>query len=245
MTDISPRAAARIAGIGYAAIFLLAIFANVAVRLRLVVPDDPTATVSNLAGSATLVRLGIAAFLVVFLLDIAIAWALYVVFRPTGTQRSLLAAWFRLTYTAFLGVAVLFLVLALQLATGAGYLEGSGDLGTGAMLALDAFNTTWLIGLAGFGIHLVLVGRIMLTSRMAPRLLGAVLVAAGAAYVMDTFAHVLLANYADYQSVFLALVALPSVVGELGFTIWLLARAGRGERVNTRSPSPAPAATPA
>lgn len=229
LTDASPRTAARIAGIGYAAIFVLALFANFAVRMRLVVPDDAAATVANIVASEGLFRLGLAAFVVIFVLDVAIAWALYVLFRPAGRQRSLLAAWFRLTYTVFLGVAVVFMFAALQLATDATYLSAyqPDALNAGVLLALDAFDYTWLVGLVAFGFHLILVGRMILTSRMAPRLLGAVLAVAGAAYVVDTLARNLLASYADYANLFLVVVAVPSVIGELAFTIWLLTRGGR------------------
>lgn len=229
LTDTTPRAAARIAGLGYATIFLLAIFANFAVKMRLVVPDDPAATVANLAGSAGLVRAGIAAFAVVFLLDIAIAWALYVLLRPTSPRRSLHAAWFRLAYTVFLGVGAMFLYLALRLATESSYLDALGAQahGSAVMLALEAFDYTWLVGLAAFGVHLVLVGRLLVSSGAAPRPLGWVLMVAGAAYVVDTFAHTLLVDYASYANVFLAMVAIPSIVGELAFTVWLLARGGR------------------
>jgi hypothetical protein len=129
-------------------------------------------------------------------LDVAIAWALSVVFRPAGRRRSLLAAWFRLTYTAFLGVAVVFLFLALQLAIGSGYLEayGTDQLSAGVMLALEAINVTWLIGLACFGVHLVLIGRMIIDTGIAPRLLGLLLSVAGSAYLVDTFAHALLSD---------------------------------------------------
>jgi hypothetical protein len=63
--------------------------------------------------------------------------------------------------------------------------------------------------------------------RIAPRIPGILLAVAGVAYVFDTLANVLVSNYADYEMVFLLIVALPSIVGELAFTVWLLARAGR------------------
>jgi Domain of unknown function (DUF4386) len=49
----------------------------------------------------------------------------------------------------------------------------------------------------------------------------------GTAYVTDTVAHALLANYADYQTVFLVIVAVPSLIGELWFALWLLLRGGK------------------
>ncbi len=240
MHDTTTRSAARVAGTGYLSIFFLAILSEFVVRQRLVVPADPVATAANVAGSAGLVRVGIAGYAVIFLLDVAIAWGLYVMFRPAAAQRSLLAAWFRLAYTVFLGVAAVFMFLALQLATGAGYAGmAAAQRNTWLMLTLDAFDYTWLVGLAAFGVHLVLVGRIMVTTGTGPRWLGWVLSVAGAAYVLDTLAHTLLSTYADHADLFLVLVAVPSVVGELAFTVWLLARAGHsGQPVGERRGQP-------
>ena len=225
--DTTRRSAALWAGLGYAALFVLAILANFGVRTRLVDPDDPAATLGNLAANESLVRLSMAAFALVFVIDIVVAWALYVVLSPEGPRRSLLAAWLRLGYTVLLGVAVTFMFLALELATtDSGALEPAARE-TGVMLALDAFDITWLVGLLAFGAHLIIVGRILLTWRGGPRMLGAVLAVAGAAYIADTLAHLVLVDYARYADILLAMVAVPSVVAELWFTIWLLTRARR------------------
>jgi len=229
LTETSPRTAARIAGFGYLILFVLGIFANFFVRTGLIEPDDAATTFTNIANSEFLFRTGLLSFLIIFLLDVVIAWALYVLFRSISKELSLLTAWFRLVYTVFLGVAVIFFFAVLRLVEGAEYLTAfdTGQLDAHAMLLLDAFNYTWLIGLASFGIHLILIGYLMLKSRVAPRLLGVVLTIAGAAYIVDTVAISLLSNYADYESVFLVIVALPAVVAELGFTIWLLTRGGK------------------
>jgi len=239
LTETSPRQAARIAGVGYLLLFVLAIFANFFVRERLIDPSDAAATFANIAESEFLFRSGVISFLIVFVLDVVIAWALYIVFKRVSRGVSLLTAWFRLVYTVFLGVAVIFLFLVLQMVGGAEYLAAfdAGQLDAQAMLLLDAFNYTWLIGLAVFGIHLMLVGYMMLASRIAPRILGIVLAVAGAAYVIDTTAISLLANYANYENVFLAIVAVPSVVAELAFAVWLLR--GGGVQPGSR-PSSAP-----
>jgi len=229
LTDIAPRKAALIAGFGYLLIFVLAIFANFFVREQLVDPDDAAATFANVADSEFLFRLGLVAFLIVFVADVVIAWALYIVFRGVNTSVSLLAAWFRLVYTAFLGVALIFFFVVLQLASGAAYLAAfeQGALEAQAMLSLEAFDYAWLIGLVSFGLHLMLLGYLMLSSGVAWRVLGLLLTVAGAAYIFDTLAHALLADYTDYASVFLLIVAVPSVVAELTFAVWLLARGGR------------------
>lgn len=243
--DTSPRTAARIAGLGYAALFVLAVFANFFVRERLVDMDDPAATVENLVADQSLYRAGLAAFVIVFLIDVAVAWALYVLLKPAGSARSLVAAWFRLVHTVFLGVGVTSMFLALQFATDGTLAAGldAGQRESWTLLALELFNYTWLIGLAAFGAHLILVGRLV-ASGLGSRLLGLLLAVAGGAYVLDTFAYTLLADYADHANLFLAIVAVPSVVAELGFTIWLLKRgwAARPELLAGLSSTPGPTA---
>jgi hypothetical protein len=149
---------------------------------------------------------------------------LYVLFKRVSQELSLVTAWFRIVYTVFLGVAVIFFYQALQLISGAQFLTvfDTGQLEAQALLALDTFNSTWLIGLLAFGVHLVLLGWLLLKSHAAPRLLGYVLMVAGAAYVADTTAHTLLSNYVDYETVFLAIVAIPAVIAEGWMALWLL-----------------------
>ena len=224
--DTQPRMAARIAGLSYLALFVLALFANFFVRERLVDLDDAAATFQNIASSEMLFRSGMVAFLAIFLLDVVIAWALYVVFRGVGEQVSRLAAWFRLTYTVMLGVALVFFFLVIQLVTGSTDLGGvdQAQIDGQVMLFLDAFNFAWLIGLAAFGIHLILIAKLMLGSRIAPRALGIIIAIAGSAYVFDTVAKGMIASYDDYAAIFLAIVAIPSIIGELWFGVWLLMR---------------------
>ena len=91
---------------------------------------------------------------------------------------------------------------------------------------LEAFNYAWPIGLACFGIYLILLGYMIFASRLAHRALGILLAIAGAAYLIDTVANAVISNYSDHETLFLVLVAVPAIVGELAFTIWLLARGG-------------------
>ncbi|MFW2382188.1 MAG: DUF4386 domain-containing protein [Acidimicrobiales bacterium] len=229
----SRRQAAWIAGIGYVLLFGLAIFANFVVREGLVVADDATATAANIAESNGLFRLGLVSFLAIFVIDVVVAWALYIVFRNQHRDLSLVAAWFRLVYTVFLGVAAVFLFQALAFYDSVAVSEvlDTADRNAQAMVSLDLFNSAWMIGLAAFGVHLIVLGVLVTRSKEAPRWLGLVMVLAGLAYIVDTTAHSILVNYSDYATSFTALVAIPSVVGEGWFGLWLLLRAGKSETV--------------
>ena len=62
-------------------------------------------------------RLGVLAWLLVVVLDVVVAWALYRVFRPVSPAVSMLTAVFRLVYTAVFLVAVGQLLRALDVLT--------------------------------------------------------------------------------------------------------------------------------
>jgi len=225
----SSRSAALTAGAGYILIFLLAIFANFFVKEGLIVPGDAAATADNILKSPGLFRGGMVSFMVIFLVDIPIAWGLYILLRPVHRDFSLLAAWFRLVYTVFLGMALVFYFQALQYLDGASFMSSLNheQLQASAMVALESFNFIWLIGLTAFGVHLVAVGALLLQSSVAPKILCWMLILAGSTYIIDTTAHILLPDYSDFAGIFLAIVAVPSVLGEGWFGLWLLLRGGK------------------
>lgn len=223
-SDTARATAALWAGIGYAALFVLAILANFTVVQPVKTAGSAAASLEAIAADPGAFRLAVLAFTAIFVIDVVIAWALHVILRPTGEMRSLLAAWMRLTYTVLLGAGVAFLHLAGQLATGA--IETSDGAGLVALL-LEAFDITWLIGLVAFGAHLLIIGAILFRTRLAPRALGIGLMIAGAAYIADTVAHLVVADYASIAGVMLAVVAIPSMLSELGLTVWLFVAARR------------------
>ncbi|HMK06211.1 MAG TPA: DUF4386 domain-containing protein, partial [Flavobacterium sp.] len=90
---------AAIAGIAYGGMFQ-----------KLYIVDDANATLTNLTGSSSLFRLFILLFLIVLILDLIVAWALYVFFKHVNEPLSLLSALFRLMYCALFGVSFLSLI---------------------------------------------------------------------------------------------------------------------------------------
>jgi Co/Zn/Cd efflux system component len=60
-----------------------------------------------------------------------------------------------------------------------------------------------------------------------PVIIGIFLVVASAGYLIDSTAHFLLPNYNDYKTVFMLIVAVPGVIGELSLAFWLLIKGVR------------------
>jgi hypothetical protein len=240
--DIAQRQAARIAGSAYLIIFVLAFFANFFVLDRLREPGDAAATVANIADSEGLFRGGIVAFMAVFVADAVVAWALYIFFRRVSRDLSLLTAWFRLLYTAMFGITLLNLAVVVLLVGGAdtAMALGAGQRDAQAMLFLDAYEYGWAIALVCFGVHLVLLGFLVLRTDYAPRIIGILLVVAGVGYLVDSLARLLLLNYENYSDFFLLLVAVPAIAGELSLTGWLLLRGGKEPADHARARQPLP-----
>jgi hypothetical protein len=199
------RTLSIIAGISYLIIFFAAIFANFFALESII--QAPKETVEN---NDLIVRIGIIAFLITVVFDVIVAWALKELYR--NHPLTLLSTYFRMMHAAIMGVAIFALPLALK--------ETTQD---NILLQVDTFNYIWLIGLFFFGIHLTLLSKIAIV----PKFIKIFLAIAGVMYVADTVAHFLLSNYSDYASIFLILVAIPSIFGEMSFALWLLIKGGR------------------
>ena len=81
---------------------ILAPFAQFGVLATLIVPADAAATTANIAASFGLFGSAIAAFLVVAILDVVVAWGMYVLLRPVNERLALVVAWLRVVYAVAL-----------------------------------------------------------------------------------------------------------------------------------------------
>lgn len=233
IADISLRQAAIIGGVAYLIMTVVALFANFFIRSSLIVWGDAATTANNIIDSESLFRIGIASFAVMLVCDVLVAWALFVFLKPVNKSLSILTAWFRLVYTSIHGIALVGLVLALLLLTSADYstVFETGQLNALALLFLNGHEHGWIIGEVFFGFHLFLLGYLVYRSDYIPRILGAFLIVGGLAYLTNDFANFLLANYADYEAALIMVVAVPSMIGELGLAVWLLVK---GRKVQLR-----------
>lgn len=205
---ITPRQLALIAGGSYVVIFFTAIFANFFVLESLTNPPMGIVSISEF-----MVRLGIMAFLLAAVFDLLVAWALYDLYK--SHPFSLPSTYFRAAHAIIMAIAV-FALFNVSLVGSAEVLSAKVDL----------FNNIWLVGLFFFGVHLLFLSQIVKHIRFIPYLL----FAAGAMYMVDTTAHFLLLNYNDYASIFLTLVAIPSILGEMSFALWLLVKGGKNNQ---------------
>ena len=230
--DWSPNRSVRtgsvIAGAGILLLAALAAVGQLVVIEGLVTDGDAAKTSRDILASEGLFRFGIASWYVVAILDLVVSWALLQVFSPVDRGIARLAAWTRLAYTAVLVVSVSQLAGVPSLLRSDDYSAAFGEeqLQAQAMLKIDTFNDLWIAALVLFGVHLFLLGYLALRSGYVPKVIGVLLVVAGAGYLFDSFGTVLSQGSP-------IVVSTVTFVGEFVLACWLVIR---GRRVSLTIP---------
>jgi hypothetical protein len=206
----SQRTASLVAGVALTLIAVIASLGNFIALEPLITPGDAAKTAEDILNSEAQFRWGIAALIIAAVLDIIVAGALLALFEPVSRNVSMLAAFFRVAYTA------VFLVAIIQLLVAVGLLGDPAE----AMQAIDAYNTIWLVGLIFFGVHLLLIGYLAYRSGYMAKVFGILLVVAGLGYLADGFVAVLVPNPSVSIGQF-------TFVGEVALMFWLLIRGSR------------------
>jgi hypothetical protein len=206
----SLRTASLTAGLALAVMAFLAAFGVFGAVDALVTPGNAAKTAADIAGSQSLFRWGIASLILVAVLDVIVAGALFTLFAPVNRSVSLMAAGFRVAYAAVYLVAIIQLVLALGLL---------GDPAQ-ALRAIDVYSTIWQVGLIFFGVHLLLIGYLAYRSGFMAKVFGILLVVAGLGYLADGFVLVLVPSPAISIGQF-------TFVGEVALIFWLLIKGTR------------------
>ena len=214
---VTLRQAALIAGFAY--LLNPVSYAEISIYPKLVAANDAALTLQNISAHLGLFAAAILCYIISFIGDVIIAWALYVLLAPVNRALSLLAAWCQLVYAAVALCSVFSLLNVYHLLVTPYYLTlfGSGQLQAQVWFQLHSFHYEWSMSLIIFGIHLVLLGYLIYRSGYIPWILGVLLVISGLGWMIDGLGPYLLPNV---NTGFTFVTAF----GELFFTFWLLIR---------------------
>ncbi len=133
--------------------------------------------------------------------DAGVALLFYKLLRPINRSLSLLAASLRLIFVAFMAVNTL------------------NYFGVTALFqhvhSPSAFDFGYGVALIPFGLHCLLTGYLIFNSTFLPRVLGVLMMVAGAAYLLFLSPQL-------GSRLFFPWIAVPAVIGEASLTLWLL-----------------------
>ena len=224
--ELSGQRLARTAGL---LVLLSAVFGGLGegyIPRRIIVAGDASATVLNIMTHPTLFRLGFATYLVEGICDVALALLFYRLLKPAGKNLALFAAFLGLVATALYAVAEAFYFAPTVILSGADYLKtfSPEQLNTLALLSLRLFGRIAEIFFVFYGLASVIRGYLIYRSGYLPRILGVLVMIAGAGFILENVAIVLAPAYAS------GYLLVPVGIAGLSLMFWLLVKGVDGPK---------------
>lgn len=215
-----PRLLARIAGAFYLIITACALFAYMYVRGQLVVPGDMAQTAANIVAQEQLWRLGFAAAVIVVMLNLPLGFILFELLKVVNPRVALLALLFIIASSTLEAVNLTNYfgpLLPLTLPEYASAFEPD-ELQALARGPLRYFGTGFGVSLAYFGVFCLLTGYLIFKSGFFPRLIGVLMIVAGA-YYLTNYSFLPFLDLPDIPYIGLL---RPTLVAEVALALWLL-----------------------
>ncbi len=212
---------ARVAGFIYLLLAVSAPFGLLYVPGKLIVRGDATATADNIRASGGLLRIGIASELFHQAVAIFLLLALYRLFKAVDERQAVLMV----ILGSLVSVPIMFLnvlneIAALALVSGADFLKAfdKSQLDALAYLFLRLHGQGITVASIFWGLWLFPFGILVIRSGFIPRVLGVLLMIAGAAYLVSSFTSIVLPQYAGAVNQ----VAMILEVAEVPIVFWLV-----------------------
>lgn len=211
----------RLAGLFYL-IFIVTFTLASYVRSAIIVSGDAAATAHNISANELLFRLGFVTEIISAMFFVLAAWALYLLLRPVRKDLALLFLLLNLGGVVVECANMLNLFSALQLVSGADYLNvfPPGQLQAQAMLYLDLYSNGFMIAQMFYGTWLVPLGYLVYRSGFLPRPLGILLIIDFLGVMVWFLQFFLLPGSSEISYPGLAV----SFVAEVSLTVWLLVK---------------------
>jgi hypothetical protein len=227
---------ARIAGLCYLMVIAGGLFAEGLVLGSLVVPGDAAATARAVAADEALWRWGVAVHLLYLIPAVVVNVIVCGLFKPVGPTLARLALVFSLAGVTVEAASLLQLYVPLAMVEEGGALAalGQGQRQAVSYLAISLYSTGFGFALLFFAGFCVLVGVLILRSLLVPGVLGAMMIVAGACYVVNTLALLLSPALSDRL---VPGILLPILLAELSLALWLVVKGVKVEAPEARDSS--------
>jgi hypothetical protein len=204
------------------------IFAEDAVRSKLIVYGDGAATANNIVASEGLFRIGFMSDLLSAVFFLLSAWALYVLLKPVNENLALLFVLLILGGVAIQCINMLNQFAALLLLSGADYLKvfQADELQALAMLFLNLYKNGFIIAQVFYGAWLFPLGYLVFKSGFLPRILGILLMIDCFGVLIWFFQFFLFPGYEviTYPGLIVSLIA------EFSLALWLLIMGAKDQK---------------
>ena len=227
----SPETSARLAGALWLiviAVSIVSIFINPSVATS----GSPAQTAASLLAAETPYRLAFTLLFFGSLCYLGVTALLYELLRPVNRSVALFGAFASLAGLTIGAASSVNALAALDL------LKEASIAGPAAANQLQTIAQVFLrdgpefkVGMVFFGLHVASTGYLILRSTFLPRIIGGVLVAGGASYIISSFATFV----APAVGARLSPLVIPiAILGEGSLTLWLLFKGVNAEKYSSQ-----------
>lgn len=209
----------RLAAIAYLGTIIFGIFAQV-VALGRLEGFEPGQVTGLITGVGSLYRVGIVCELAMLACYLVVTAVFYAAFRPRDRTLSLIAALFSLTGIAVLAAGIVQLTGPLFILADSPVVASVWQA-EASTTSLRLHGSGYTISLVFFGVYCLMIGGLIIRSRLIPPLVGLLMAFAGLCYLGNSLRVLLAIPFpADMASYLL----LPGLIGEGAISLWLLAK---------------------
>ncbi len=223
------RKTARTTGLWYLGLAITGILSYLLIRPRIFVATDPAATFTNIVDREALARLGLSLELAMIVIQAALAVSFYRLFRSINQTAAWALAAFGMANAIAILASAAYWATTLSVAHNL-HLVPEGDAVAVTQLLHQLSSNTWGVAAIFFGLWLIPMGYIALTSGLMPKWLGRTLIVGGLGYVASA-----LVNYgvADTPRWLVEGLTIPATVGEFWMIGYLLIKGVRTLQPNS------------
>lgn len=222
MTSLSNKGKARIAGAIYLIVVITGIFSLGYVPNKLIVWNDSLRTFHNISSTELLFRLGILSSLLCYTSFTFLPISLYDLFKHSNKSLAKIMVVLVLVSIPIAIMNIQHEFAVLSLIKPQPYLQvfHSNQIQSKVIWHLTQYNNGIQIVSIFWGLWLLPLGYLIITSDLIPKILGYLLILGCFGYLINFIGNTLDANYS--QMVVVKILRLSGSIGEIGTCIWLL-----------------------
>lgn len=206
---------ARITGIWYLALAIFGVLGFMVFHSKIYISSDPEKTLANLAEFETLSRVRLLfEFLIVLSQALAALW-FYKLFRSISEWEAWAVGVWGTVNAVVIMISAISMAAAIQIA-GSSVQAIDDKILLIELLGL-IIKHSWNVGGLFFGLWLIPMGHMVISSKRMPIWLGRILIMGGVGYILST-----LISYMGFQHSLLNVLTIPATIGEFWMIGYLL-----------------------
>lgn len=229
-TIATAKRTARIAGFIYLIVVLTGMFSLGYVSSKVNAENDLSLTIKNIASFEQLYRFGIFAEMLCYTAFLFLPLVLYKLLKPVNERYAAVMVILVIVCVPISLSNIINKITLLDLATNEAtqQLFTTEELKNQVWLHLQKYTFGNRIAQIFWGLWLFPLGYLVFKSNFLPKVIGVLLMAGCAGYLVNVLGHSLIPYYST--SGLSSIVRLPASLGEIGMCLWLLIVGVRGKR---------------